>query len=64
VSRAATLTVFAAEHADPGAVAGAAQRLVDHLVDILAAGSEPSVQRKSRLTVFAAVDILAAGSEP
>jgi len=41
VSRAATLTVFAAEHAEPSAVAGAAQRLVDHLVDILAGGSEP-----------------------
>lgn len=35
VARSATLTIFAVEHADASAVANAAQRTVDHLVEIL-----------------------------
>jgi predicted regulator of Ras-like GTPase activity (Roadblock/LC7/MglB family) len=40
VARSATLTVFAAEHADASAVAVAAQRTVERLVDILTTATD------------------------
>jgi hypothetical protein len=40
VARSATLTIFAVDHADADAIANAAQRTVDHLVEILSTAAE------------------------